>query len=334
MESDRSGALLKQRAKQLISIVVPMHNESESLAELHRELHRCTAKLPYTFEFILVDDGSRDDSVLIARRLAKEDARVRLLVLSRNFGKEPAVAAGIHVSRGAAVVIMDADLQHPPKLLGEFIAKWKAGAEVVIGVREYSKKESWFKKFASAWFYRIMQRIAHTQITPHATDFRLLDRGVVDEFNRLSEHNRINRGLIDWLGFERDYVHFVAPLRYAGEVSYTLQKLIALAINSVTAYSMVPLRLAGYLGVFILILAAPSTLFVIVEKYLLNDPLGLHFTGTAALAFMLLFLVGVILACLGLVALYIAQIHAEVINRPLYIVRKTEVTGASEAEEL
>lgn len=286
-------------SRKLVSIVIPIHNESANLPHLHEALSIACHKLPYDFEFVLVDDGSRDDSVQAIRRLIKSDHRVRLIELSRNFGKEPAVTAGMHATKGDAVIIMDADLQHPPALLSEFIGKWEAGAEIVIGVREYDKNEGWFKKFSSAWFYRIMQRIAHTQITPHATDYRLMDRCVVDEFNRLTEHNRINRGLIDWLGFRRDYVHFVAPVRLHGEASYTFSKLVTLAINSFTAYSMMPLRFAGYMGVSILL-----------------------FSGPAILAVILLFMVGVILACLGLVALYIAHIHAEVVNRPLYILRR------------
>ena len=308
--------------EKLISVVVPIYNEALNVPILVAEIARQADALSYAFEFILVDDGSRDESVAVIRELITKEPRIRLIELARNFGKEPAVAAGIHAAHGDAVIIMDADLQHPPKLIPEFVAKWERGGDVIIGVRKYSKKESWFKKTASAWFYRIMQRIAHTQITPHATDFRLLDRCVVDEFNRLSEHNRINRGLIDWLGFHRDYVHFVAPTRLHGEASYTFSKLVALAINSFTAYSMLPLRLAGYMGVTILTVSAPAIIFILIEKHILNDPLQLHITGAATLAVILLFLVGVILACLGLVALYIAHIHAEVVNRPLYISRR------------
>lgn len=306
----------------LISIVIPIHNESPNMPHLHEALSKATKNSAYSFEFVFVDDGSRDDSVEVIKRLITQDSRIRLIELARNFGKEPAVTAGIHKAKGDAVVIMDADLQHPPELLPQFIEKWEAGSDVIVGVREYSKDEGWFKKTASNWFYRIMQQIAHTQITPHATDFRLLDRAVVDEFCRMTERNRINRGLIDWLGFKRDYVYFVAPTRLHGEASYTFQKLVALAINSFTAYSMMPLRLAGYMGMFILVVSAPAIVFVIIEKYILNDPWGLHITGAATLAIITLFLVGVVLACLGLVALYIAHIHDEVSNRPLYVARR------------
>jgi polyisoprenyl-phosphate glycosyltransferase len=287
--------------------------------------------LPYTFEFIFVDDGSKDDSAKVVRRLAGRDRRMRLLEFARNFGKEAAVSAGLHSCRGDAAVIMDADLQHPPALLPAFLSKWREGSEVVVGVRTYDKGETFIKRFCSGLYYKIMRRIAHTTITPHATDYRLLDRTVIDAFNRLSERNRMTRGLIDWLGFRRSYVKFKTRLRQHGEVSYGFGKLCILAVNSLTAYSLLPLRLAGYLGMFILSLSAPMGLFIVIEKYMLHDPWGLRFSGPATLAVILLFLVGVMLACLGLVAMYIAHIHAEVLARPLYVVRpEQEIMEANE----
>jgi len=166
-----------------------------------------------------------------------------------------------------------------------------------------------------------MQKIAHTQITPHASDFRLIDRKVIDAFSRLTERNRITRGLIDWLGFHRAYVPFEAGKRLRGERAYTFRKLFALAMNSFTAYSLVPLKLAGYLGIVILATATPTALVMYVERYVMNDPLGWEIRGTAMLAILLVMLVGLVLACLGLISLYIANIYAEVSNRPLYVVR-------------
>ncbi|HYG83853.1 MAG TPA: glycosyltransferase family 2 protein [Verrucomicrobiae bacterium] len=317
----------------LISVIVPGHNEAKNIPLLYEELRQVAAGLSYEFEFIFVDDGSKDESPIIVRRLRKQDPRVRLIEFVRNFGKEAATSAGIHAAKGDAAIIMDADLQHPPSLLPEFIKHWENGGEVIVGVRTYSDGESAFKKLTSRLYYSIMQRVSHTHITPHATDFRLLDRAVVDEFNILTERNRMTRGLIDWLGFKREYVHFEAPERQHGEAAYTLKKLITLAINSFTSYSMLPLRLAGYIGAFILAVATPIGLFILIEKYLLQDPWNLNFSGPAILAFILLILVGIILVCLGLVALYIANIHSEVLNRPLYVVRReTEPVVQSETE--
>jgi polyisoprenyl-phosphate glycosyltransferase len=305
----------------LISVIVPLHNESPNIRPLYEELLEAINNLPYAFEFIFVDDGSQDDSAAVVRALAGRDGRLHLVEFARNFGKEAAVSAGLHSCNGDAAVIMDADLQHPPALLPAFLSKWRQGSEVVVGVLTYDKHETIIKRFCSSLYYKIMRRIAHTKITPHATDYRLLDRSVIDAFNSLSERNRMTRGLIDWLGFRRSYVKFKTRLRQHGEVSYSFGKLVSLAINSLTAYSLLPLRLAGYLGIVILSVSAPLGVFIVIEKYILHDPWGLRFSGPATLATILLFLVGVMLACLGLVAMYIAHIHAEVLARPLYVVR-------------
>lgn len=317
-----------------ISVVVPIYNEEESVPILLEELEKATEKVRgYDFEFIFVDDGSKDNSVGIINQLTKKDKRLRPIEFARNFGKEAAVSAGIHDAKGDAVIIMDADLQHPPKHIPRLIEQWEEGAEVVVGVRKNDGKTSKIKQLGSVLFYKIMQHISSTEITPHATDYRLLDRSVVDEFNRLTERNRMTRGLIDWLGFERRYFYFNTPERKHGEASYTMSKLISLGLNSVTAYSLTPLRLAGYLGVVILFISAPLGLFVLVEQYIMGDPMQLQVTGSASLGIAVLFLVGIVLMCLGLVALYIAHIHTEVINRPLYVVRKRQDTQTLEEAE-
>lgn len=309
--------------RQLISIVIPLYNEEESvpvlLKALQKAIRTCEA---YDFEFVFIDDGSSDNSATAVNQLVADEPRLRLIEFSRNFGKEAAVSAGIHEAKGDAVIIMDADLQHPPQLIPDFVSKWEQGAEVVVGVRQADGKESIVKRVGSAVFYRIMQAISHTKITPHATDYRLLDRCVVDEFNRFTEHNRMSRGLIDWLGFRREYLYFEAPERQYGEASYTFRKLVGLALNSFTAYSLLPLRLAGYVGCLILLTSGPLAAFIVIEQYVMGDPMGLQISGTASLTVAVLFLVGIILACLGLVAMYIAHIHTEVIDRPLYVIRQ------------
>jgi len=304
----------------IISIVIPVYNESANLPLLYKELLRHTQRLPYQFEVIFVDDGSQDDSARIIRGLADSDPDVRVLELARNFGKEAAVSAGLHAAKGDAAVVMDADLQMPPRILGDFLAEWEAGSDIVIGVFA-SRKMSVIRRTGATIFYRIMGLIGQSKITPHATDYRLLDRQVLDVFRKLTEHNRITRGMIDWLGFKRSYVPFEQEVRRHGRPTYSMNKLISLAMNSFTSYSLIPLKIAGYLGVVILTLSIPGGLFMYVERYILGDPMRLLFTGTDMLAVMILFLVGVVLACLGLISLYIANIHAEVINRPLYVVR-------------
>lgn len=307
-----------------ISIVIPIYNESPNVALLYKTIQSTIKKLPQKFELIFVDDGSSDDSVKKLRRLARKDRAARVVELARNFGKEIAVTAGLHTAKGDAAIIMDADLQHPPELLPAFVKEWENGANVVVGVKRYSKNESWFKKLTSSGFYALLRRVSSSNITPHASDFRLIDRPVIDTFKTFTERNRITRGIIDWSGFERRYIYFEAPPRRYGEAGYSYRKLFALAMHSFAAYSMLPLKFASWLGWLILFVSSGLGVFTIIEKYMLGDPLNLEIRGTAMLAIMLLFLIGVVLICLGFVAMYIARIHEEVINRPLYIVKNEE----------
>jgi polyisoprenyl-phosphate glycosyltransferase len=306
----------------LISIIVPIYNEAPNVPKLYAAFQEVLQPLPYHFELIFIDDGSSDDSVEVLSQLANTDAGVRVVELARNFGKEAATTAGLHAARGDAALMIDADLQHPPELIGLFVAKWEAGADVVVGVRQKCKSDTVLHRLSSSLFYKALNLISETKITPSATDYRLIDRVVIDEYNRFTERNRITRGLIDWLGFKRDYVLFKAKPRLEGKAGYSYRALIRLAMHSFVGHSLFPLRLAGYLGALLMLLAGPLGLFIFVEKYLLGDPLGYAFTGSAILGVILVFLVGVILVSLGLIALYIASIHGETTNRPLYVVRR------------
>lgn len=307
-------------AEPLVSIVVPFFNEARNLSPLHQALSASLSGLPYRFEIILVNDGSTDDFEATLQQLERGDPRLRSIEFARNFGKEIAVTAGLHDCQGEAAIILDADLQHPPEKIPEFLHKWESGAEVVVGLRK-GYKPSAVRRFGARLFYRILNRISQTKLTPDATDFRLIDRAVIDEFNRFTERNRITRGLIDWLGFRRDYVFFTPGERLDGAASYSMTKLIKLAMNSFVAMSLFPLKAAGYLGVIITLVAAPLGFFIFFETYVFDDPWNLRFSGPAILAVILLFLVGIVLMALGLIALYIANIHDEVVNRPLYVIR-------------
>lgn len=315
----------------LISIIVPVYNEADNLPMLYKEISQHSRKLPYQFEMLFVDDGSKDDSAKVLRKFALTDRRVRLIRFSRNFGKEAAVTAGLHAARGNAALIMDADMQMPPGLMTQFIQKWESGSEVVVGVFK-SRNLSFVKRMGAKVFYKIMRRISHTKITPNATDYRLLDRKVINVFNQFTERNRITRGLIDWLGFDREYIYFEQQPRQFGTPGYTFKKLLTLAMNSFTAYSLLPLRLAGYIGAGILAISIPGGIFLYVERYVFNDYLHLGVNGTTMLAVMTVFMVGLVLTCLGMMSMYIAHIHAEVTNRPLYVVRPEEQHIMQEAE--
>lgn len=310
-------------SKLLISVIVPVYNEEKNIPLLYKQLAEQFKKLKdYEFELVFIDDGSHDATMRKIGQISRKDKRVRGIEFTRNFGKETATTAGLNAARGKAAIMLDADLQHPVAILPEFISKWQKGAEIVVGVRRRYKKESLQKRLNSWLFYKIMNSIAEVKVVPRATDYRLLDRAVIDEFNRFSERNRITRGLIDWLGFRRDYVYFDSPKRLHGKAGYSFAKLIRLALHSFVSLSLFPLRLAGWLGIIITFISGSLGLFILIEDQILGDPLELNFSGPAILAIVNMFLVGIVLMSLGLIALYIANIHSEVINRPLYVVRK------------
>lgn len=305
--------------KATVSLVVPIYNEERNVPELWKQLRGFFDSSKYAWELILINDGSQDGSLEALGKIAAEDQRIRIIDFSRNFGKEMAVTAGINHAKGDACLMMDADLQHPIAKIPDFLEKWENGAEVVIGVRNRSKSDSFPKRIGSYLFYKIINSISDTRIIPQATDFRLIDRVVIDEFNRLSEKNRMTRALIDWLGFRRELVHFDANERLYGQPGYSFPKLVRLAFNSMVSLSLFPLKLAGYLGVFITLSSGLLGLFILIDRYFTNQ---FYFSGPAILAVITLFLIGIVLICLGLIALYIANIHSEVNHRPMYVIRK------------
>lgn len=311
--------------EKLISIIVPVYNEEKNIEVFYTAITKIllTSVGKYNYEIIFVDDGSLDGTSEAIEKIAAKDRRVKYIEFSRNFGKEMATSAGLDVAGGDAVFMIDADLQHPVELMPDFIEKWEAGAEVVVGVRNSNKGEGWVKKTGSYFFYKVMDAISETKITPRATDYRLLDKRVVLAFRRFTEHSRMTRGLIAWLGFKRDYVYFNANERINGQAGYNKIKLTKLALSSIVAHSLFPLKLAGYLGIFITILFGTGGLLLFIGKYIFKNSFAMSFSGSAQLAILIVFLVGLILACLGLVALYIGNIQAEVANRPKYIIRKS-----------
>ena len=305
-----------------ISIVVPVYNEAANIPQLYERLQQVLASAAYTYEVIVVDDGSDDESAALLSTLSARDPHLRVLEFTRNFGKEAATTAGVQACRGDACIIIDADLQHPVERIPDFLSAWEAGAEVVIGVRDYTIGEKIIKRLGSRLFYRIMSMIADTNMTPRATDYRLLDRLVIDAFCRLTERNRMTRGLVDWLGFKKTFIHFTAPDRVNGRPAYSFLRLTRLAMSTFVAHSLFPLKVTGYLGIGIVLLSGPLGIFILVENYLFHDPWQLHFSGTTTLAVLNVFLSGIVLMSLGLIALYIANIYAEVANRPLYVLRQ------------
>lgn len=312
-----------------ISIVLPVCNEEKNIPLIYQELVDVFSSLSYDYEIIFVNDGSKDNSLLEILRLSKINPRVRGLDFSRNFGKEPATSAGCHIATGDAIVTIDADLQHPTKLIPELISHWEKGAEVVYTVRRKSEGASLTKRFTSYLYYWLFNKVSEVHTEPRSTDFRLMDKKVIEVFRKFPERERMFRGMIDWMGYKRVKVEFDAQERRFGSATYSYRKLFRLALNSFTSFSLLPLRLAGYLGVFITVSSGLLLLVMFIANWTLDTRL---FTPIAILGTSNTFLIGIVLISLGLMTLYIARIHSEVINRPLYIVRE-EINCPFEKEE-
>ncbi|HUD10511.1 MAG TPA: glycosyltransferase family 2 protein [Candidatus Saccharimonadales bacterium] len=304
----------------LVSLVIPAYNESGNLEWHNSKIIEFFTKHSINYELIYVDDGSTDNSLAIIQKLSAKYKAAKYISLSRNFGKEAATSAGIKQSAGDVVVMIDADGQHPIELVNDFLSEWYAGYDVVVGVRKRNKKEGLIKRFGSRLYSIILGSLNGRNTPRGSTDFRLIDRKVANEFNALTEHNRITRGLIDWLGFKRAYVEFRSPARHSGKAAYSFKKLVVLALHSFTSQSTKPLQFTGFLGFIVTVVSACLAIFLIIERYALHDPLHLAVTGSAILALFISFLVGLVLICQWLLALYVESIHNETQNRPLYIV--------------
>ncbi len=310
--------------KKLISLIIPAYNEAENLPLICEQLKAVfVTSLPaFDYEILIINDGSTDYSHATLESLAAQNPCVKYLEFTRNFGKELATSAGLHFAKGDAAIMLDADLQHPTTLIPDFVRKWEEGADMVIGVRTRTKGNKFFRKLSSMLFYKILNRVGEIQVVPNATDYRLVDRSIIDEFNRFTERNRITRGLLDWLGFNKEYIHFEADERKHGKPVYSKLKLFKLAMTTFVSHSLFPLKAAGYLGVLITVCSGTLGLAILIGRYIFHNAYFSSFTGPAQLAIFLTFLVGIILMALGLIALYIGNIHTEVVNRPMYIVKR------------
>jgi dolichol-phosphate mannosyltransferase len=304
--------------KPVFSIIAPIYNEKESLPELQRRVSEVMNGLGEPWELILVDDGCTDGSTDIIRQMAAQDAHIRPVIFARNFGHQIAATAGLDYSRGDAVVIIDADLQDPPEVIAEMVAKWREGYEVVYAVRAEREGESWFKLWTASLFYQIIFRITDVKIPMDTGDFRLMDRKVVAVMNSMREKARFLRGMSAWVGFRQIGVPYKRAARFAGSTKYPFRKMLKLALTAITGFSHLPLQLATYMG---FIAAGISTIFIpIVVIARLTGAQA--FAGQASTLIAVLFLGGVQLICVGILGEYIGRIYDEVKGRPLYIVRE------------
>lgn len=305
------------------SIIVPVYNEIRNLSNLTDRFNGIFLQLAqYRFEVILVNDGSIDDSLLEMKSLADKFEWLHFVDLSRNFGKEIAISAGLdHASDSNAIICIDADLQHPPELICDLISEWEKGKEVVVAVRKKTQKLGIFRRICSSLFYTLFDKLAEIPVVANSTDFRLLDIKVVRYMTSIKERRRLFRGLVDWLGFSTGYIYFDAPERVEGTVGYSYRKLINLALDSILSFSLTPLKFISLLGIFIfsgsLLLLTWMVFYVYFIDVNTYTPLAMFVVGNTMLS-------GIMLIAIGLVALYVAKIYSEVVKRPLYAVREID----------
>jgi len=300
-----------------ISIVVPVYNEQDNVDNFYNEVVKHMEQMSYRFELIFVDDGSSDATPLILERLATADKRVRALIMARNFGHQVALTCGLDHAQGEAVITMDGDMQHPPEMIPLLIGKWEEGFQVVQTVRINTEGVSWFKNITSGMFYKLMNALSNVQVTEGGSDFRLLDKQVVDSFRRFRERARFIRGMISAIGYRQTNIEFIAPKRFAGQSKFSLKKMLHFALDGITAYSKTPLRFAFYMGIILGFGSIALTMHVLYIKLFTAEAVP----GWATITASILLLGGVQLAGIGIIGEYVGRIFEEVKQRPLYWLR-------------
>lgn len=316
-------------APRLVSLVMPAYNEAEGILAVLAEIDQVLAAAPgYAWELVVVNDGSRDDTFRLASSYRATHFSLVVLDLSRNFGKEAALSAGLEAALGDAVIPMDADLQDPPELIFEMLPLWENGAEVVLAKRADRSSDTRMKRLTASWFYRLINRISEVSIPENVGDFRLMDRAVVEVIKRLPENRRFMKGLFAWAGFRTEAVEYRRPERHAGETKFNGIRLINLAIEGVTSFSTVPLRLATYSGVVVATCAIIYGVYVIVHTLVR----GVDVPGYASLASMIAFLAGVQLLAIGVIGEYVGRTYLESKSRPAFIVREVRRVQSPAAE--
>lgn len=309
---------INRKADQKISIIVPCFNESKVIKETHNRLVSILDANSICHEIIYVDDGSKDNTVLVIEDILKTSQNIKLICLSRNFGHQAAVTAGLDFCTGDATVIIDADLQDPPELIPEMIQLWQQGYDVIYGLRIDRQGESFFKKFTAKLFYRIINLLSEVKIPLDTGDFRLIDRCVVQALQQMPERDRFLRGLVSWVGFKQVALPYSRQARFAGESKYPFLKMIRFAADGILSFSLVPLRLAIWLGSISVVLALAGIIYAFVIRLMTSD----WVPGWTMLFITLLFFTGIQLIILGIIGEYVGRIYFESKRRPLYLTRK------------
>jgi dolichol-phosphate mannosyltransferase len=299
----------------LLSVVAPVYDEVELVEVFYRRARSALEGLP--FELVIVNDGSQDGTAEVLDRLADSDPQLRVVHLSRNFGHQAALTAGLQHAGGDAVAMLDADLQDPPELIPQMVERWRQGADVVYAVRKEREGETRFKLVTAAWFYRLFDRLAQVNLEANSGDFRLLDRRALDALLSLGERSRFLRGMTVWIGFTQTAIEYERDARYAGETKYTIRRMLRFSLDAITSFSHLPLQLATYLGFMISGLA-----FLAIPVVIGLRLAGEYVRGFSSLTIAILLLGGIQLIAIGLIGEYVGRIYDEVKHRPLYLVRE------------
>mgnify|MGYP001563678889 CR=1 FL=1 len=314
---------------QLVSVIVPVFNEASVVDAFHRRITQVIAATDYPYEIIYVDDGSEDNSADLLGAIREKDSAVALVELSRNFGKEVALSAGLDHARGEAVIVIDADLQDPPELIPQFLEQWQQGYDVVYGQRTDRRGDSRMKVLTARWFYRIINILSEVEIPRDVGDFRLLSRRAVEALRSLPERHRYMKGLYAWIGFPQKAVPYVREPRAAGTTKWNYWRLWNFALEGITSFSAVPLKMATYLGLLTSSMSFIYGLFIVFRTLIWGDPVA----GYPSLAVIILFLGGVQLICLGIIGEYLARTYHESKARTLYFVKGYHPASTGEGEK-
>jgi dolichol-phosphate mannosyltransferase len=307
--------------KQLITIVIPVHNEEKNIPLVHTAiLEAIKEELNYDFDIIFIDDGSTDNSAGILDNISKNFNNVKIIIFSRNFGHQSAIEAGLVYSKGDVVIMMDGDLQHPPRLIPELLRKWEHGYKIVNTKRAAEGDNSFLKNFTSKAFYYLLNKVTDTFIEPGSADFRLLDRQVVNELNKIPEKNKFYRGLVSWVGYNSTIIEYAAAKRIHGSSSFTYAKMFSLARVGITSFSLLPMKIISILGLALVSLGSLVFIWMLYYKYFVNFGM---FSGSAILAVFIIINNGFLILIMGINSIYQMSMFRELQGRPNYIIRET-----------
>lgn len=304
-----------------ISVIAPVYNEELNIPVIYDRLTQVLSSISDSYEILFINDGSKDRSLAIAKDLSEKDPHIKYIDFSRNFGHQIAVSAGLDHVQGEAVVIIDSDLQDPPELIKDMYAKYQQGYEVVYAKRKNRKGEGAFKKFTASIFYRLLSKMTSIDIPLDTGDFRIMDRKIVEVLKAMPEKDKYIRGQVSWAGFKQSYVEYDRDERMAGETGYPLRKMMKFAMDGITGFSNVPLKIVSWFGFLVSFFAFLTIIYTLISKFILNNAVP----GWSSVMISVLFIGGIQLIAIGIIGEYLARMNANIRNRPLYIIRDSNI---------